>query len=274
MTTFDAPEMPKGSPGASGDTALRCFTCGYNLTGAVNNRCPECGSDFDRDTILAQRAGEGPPSPVPIWDERRVNGICLAYFQIAWRVMFRPGPLARRFLPNPDWSSARVLGRCSYGIAAALTLAGALISQSEIVGRILLSIAWLVGAYTTERAASIVFPNHRCVERPNPRARSNWTRTLVGLGSCFLVINAIIIAGGFMNPATPVDLVPPGAMLLFVVACLWWWMALFVVSVNAAGWRGCVTLITLPLAAGIGFGVGALTFFMACVLTFRGDIFN
>ena len=35
---------------------LLCPTCGYNLTGLKGTRCPECGSEFTLDAILAGQA--------------------------------------------------------------------------------------------------------------------------------------------------------------------------------------------------------------------------
>jgi hypothetical protein len=45
---------------SSGRDAVTCPTCGYNLTGLKESRCPECGSQFTLDQILAaqrDRAG-------------------------------------------------------------------------------------------------------------------------------------------------------------------------------------------------------------------------
>ena len=39
--------------GASGSSAVACPTCGYNLTGLGEARCPECGSRFTLDELLA-----------------------------------------------------------------------------------------------------------------------------------------------------------------------------------------------------------------------------
>ncbi len=39
--------------GAAGGSAVACPTCGYNLTGLGEARCPECGSRFTLDELLA-----------------------------------------------------------------------------------------------------------------------------------------------------------------------------------------------------------------------------
>jgi predicted Zn-ribbon and HTH transcriptional regulator len=37
----------------SGIDAIACLNCGYNLTGLNEARCPECGSRFTLDQIVA-----------------------------------------------------------------------------------------------------------------------------------------------------------------------------------------------------------------------------
>jgi hypothetical protein len=41
------------------DEALHCLTCGYNLTGLPENRCPECGEPFDPAELTFLRSGRG-----------------------------------------------------------------------------------------------------------------------------------------------------------------------------------------------------------------------
>lgn len=38
------------------EPAIHCPTCGYNLTGLPENRCPECGTAFKRDQLILDRA--------------------------------------------------------------------------------------------------------------------------------------------------------------------------------------------------------------------------
>ena len=44
--------------GASGRQNISCPTCGYNLTGLAEARCPECGSKFTLDELLTAQPGQ------------------------------------------------------------------------------------------------------------------------------------------------------------------------------------------------------------------------
>jgi hypothetical protein len=39
----------------SGASAITCPTCGYNLTGLSESRCPECGAKFTLDELMASQ---------------------------------------------------------------------------------------------------------------------------------------------------------------------------------------------------------------------------
>ncbi len=41
--------------GGAGSSAVTCPTCGYNLTGLAEARCPECGTRFTLDELLASQ---------------------------------------------------------------------------------------------------------------------------------------------------------------------------------------------------------------------------
>lgn len=88
------------------DSGLRCLSCEYNLTGVESDRCPECGEAFDREYLLAVRAGKLEPLPVPIWDKRDKIGFVRAYVQTALQIWFRPRRFVETFPLCPDLRSS------------------------------------------------------------------------------------------------------------------------------------------------------------------------
>jgi DNA-directed RNA polymerase subunit RPC12/RpoP len=52
-TAAERAERVKGS----GKSGVTCPTCGYNLTGLSESRCPECGSKFTLDELMALQVG-------------------------------------------------------------------------------------------------------------------------------------------------------------------------------------------------------------------------
>jgi DNA-directed RNA polymerase subunit RPC12/RpoP len=45
--------------GAAGGSSVACPTCGYNLTGLAEARCPECGGRFTLDELFAAQPARG-----------------------------------------------------------------------------------------------------------------------------------------------------------------------------------------------------------------------
>jgi hypothetical protein len=43
---------------ASGKSAVACPKCGYNMTGLTESRCPECGTKFTLDELMAAQVHE------------------------------------------------------------------------------------------------------------------------------------------------------------------------------------------------------------------------
>jgi len=54
------------------DRSPHCGICGYNLTGRASDRCPECGTPLNDDTL-----SEGPPSRMR-WGHFLAGAILLA----------------------------------------------------------------------------------------------------------------------------------------------------------------------------------------------------
>src|SRR5438876_11478595 len=69
------------------DISLLCGSCGYDLRGAVSDRCPQCGRRFDRDHLIAKL--------IP-WEQRRFIGRTRAYLRTVRLVCFRPSLVAEK----------------------------------------------------------------------------------------------------------------------------------------------------------------------------------
>lgn len=65
-----------------------CESCGYNLRGLTENRCPECGREFDPIRL--------PRARIP-WLRRKEIGLVAAYFQTVWKVLVHPRQFAGEF---------------------------------------------------------------------------------------------------------------------------------------------------------------------------------
>ena len=70
-----------------------CESCGYNLRGLDECRCPECGSEFDPNA---------PPIARIPWLRRSQIGAWRAYWQTVFAVTFHPIRFARE-TTKPVW---------------------------------------------------------------------------------------------------------------------------------------------------------------------------
>ncbi|MBP7936872.1 MAG: hypothetical protein KA354_19700 [Phycisphaerae bacterium] len=94
---ISSPHQPPDleTPHTPGDSGLCCPHCEYNLTGLTENRCPECGLQFDPDEL--RRLLSGQPQPIPDWDGRHGPGLFLAFFRVCWTTWFHPIRFSRTF---------------------------------------------------------------------------------------------------------------------------------------------------------------------------------
>src|SRR4051794_13859762 len=63
-----------------------CQTCGYNLRGLAEARCPECGEPFNPTAAVGAH--------IP-WLQRSIIGTWNAYWQTVMLAMFHPTKLGR-----------------------------------------------------------------------------------------------------------------------------------------------------------------------------------
>jgi len=98
---------------ATQDSGLECLNCGYNLTGLIENRCPECGTAFD-PVELRRLCGPEPTWATP-WDEPGRKDRFLATWTLA---SLKPRLLARTFPRQHNPIAATSYALCCYFLAA------------------------------------------------------------------------------------------------------------------------------------------------------------
>jgi hypothetical protein len=108
--------MPQGEPPTEApvvnDTGMRCLVCDYNVTGLSENRCPECGTEFDPD--LLRRVAAGQPIPCTPWDTR---GGFVGFWQTWWMSLVKPWRLADNFAPRHNVRRAAAYTLICYSLA-------------------------------------------------------------------------------------------------------------------------------------------------------------
>jgi len=58
-------------------TGFRCRTCGYDLRGQKEGRCPECGAEFELEALAAHRVA-GTPAPKRVRTAWRITALVIA----------------------------------------------------------------------------------------------------------------------------------------------------------------------------------------------------
>jgi hypothetical protein len=265
-----------GDAGRAEDTGLRCPRCEYNLTGLVEDRCPECGEAFDRAELRARAAGR--PAPIPYWDERDRIGVVRAFWRLSVMVCFRPGALARGFpwRYRSDsliayWFAVRLAAVLIGGTWFLLSMpfSGPWVPSDLVLAPLLLSVAYVLGTLVCEALLVAAFallakPRVRLPPRLDLSVSSSWWG-VVGVHGAFLPIQTLIIGGllfvGTVSEDGARRMAWYGLVLGPMIVWFWWWGALAVnVYLRSRGGVGSIVAVGLiPVAALIGIGTGLMS---------------
>ncbi len=93
----------------TGDEGLRCPNCEYNLTGLVEETCPECGTPFDRRRLITKIHAR--LHSIPIWGERNSRGWIRSFIWTLIEIWIHPVRFSSRFPTSPNKSDARLFSR-------------------------------------------------------------------------------------------------------------------------------------------------------------------
>lgn len=258
------------------DSGLRCSACEYNLTGVVENRCPECGTAFNREQLLAMLAGA--PAPIPIWDDTSQH-VAVRFIKICLLTWFYPTKVGRMFPRRPSRASARrfrwAVVAPAFAIAVVSTLVVSGAEPAGLVVVVLGSIPVLVGVLVCEAIlAAMMSDQQPAVSTTAPHANDldaydEWGG-LIGLFRSFLLLQVLVVTATLLAEMSfrPSPWIAVPGILMFVVP-FWWWGAL-----SAAVWvrpapRGSkiVMLVLLPgivaFSVFVGGAVAVIVFSIA-----------
>ncbi len=132
-------------------TALYCPACGYDLRHTEEPRCPECGSAFDRNTLIVSR--------IP-WVHRRELGRVTAWWRTMTLAIFSPNKLAQEVALPVSWVDASrfrwvTIWGVSIGIA---TISSVLYRWADLTSFRVDCSAWLYAGTPFASSTTIIYP--------------------------------------------------------------------------------------------------------------------
>lgn len=205
---------------------MRCPICEYNLTGVVEDRCPECGRRFNRKRLAALAAGGS--APIPVWDERerplsaRFATMCL----LTW---FRPARVGRTFPQRYSIRSARrfralVVLAGTIGAGLVLNLAE---PRTEFIGAMFVGLVGGVGgAVVFERLFAAVLAGFVAPRSPSQvKDTSESWHGLVGMFRTFGLLEALAAAAALRLTQTPWFSAAAGLTVAAIYVIPFWWAA-------------------------------------------------
>ncbi|UCG34058.1 MAG: hypothetical protein JSU68_05360 [Phycisphaerales bacterium] len=256
-------EPPPEAPLVS-DSGMRCLVCDYNVTGLRENRCPECGTEFDPD--LLRRVAAGQPIPCTPWDTR----VGFVGFWQTWAMsLFTPWRLADNFAPRHNVRRAVAFTAICYSLAGGTfaycvlwiglrtgTVDDALgLVSAVLVGAVFA--CWLCETLTSAALALLVKPT--CA-----KSRYHFWRGIAHYTSGFTLLTAAWGACGFYwntwSSGAFISLWFPAAVIF-----LWWVLALLktILRRNDSGLRAVLACLVVPV---LGFGAILVGYWSAIIV--------
>jgi hypothetical protein len=264
-------DQPQDSSSPTQDTSLRCLHCEYNLTGLTENRCPECGEEFDPDQLRRIAAGE--PMPAAPWDAGRTAA---RFVETCVLVALQPRKFALRFPPCHDAENALGYSCVCYFCATVLfvTLAmPALVPSDAPVLRVTIPVS--IGAVFASWICEMVLAGVLALLiRPGgaPRRYHFW-RGLTHYASGFLMLTGIwgAVALLFSVPGAAVTEGEFFGLFASAAFVFCWWTAVMCAMIVSRSQPGVGRVLGCFLVPALGVGAIFLGIF-ASVAIVTGSI--
>jgi hypothetical protein len=248
------------------DSGLRCLRCNYNLTGVADNRCPECGTTFERRHIEAILAGA--PTPIPIWEDPGVS-LPIRFIRMCLATWFTPWRVGRTFPSRYGLNSAVSFRWLATAVALGVYFVGSIgwLTSDGYARSAAWAVGFILGVSTCEALIASVYVLAVA-------ELSDASGGIIGMFRSFMILSTTVLGLGraWGVPKHAYGMLSGNDLLAFSAGCLflWWWAALgtgiMMIRAREGAARRIVVLALIPTAAAVAVGVGGLGAVVAKVI--------
>jgi hypothetical protein len=256
------------------DVRIYCPDCDYVLTGLTENRCPECGREFDAERL---RRWAGQPGLALTFSPRESGRERLLPFFLS--AFFSPSRLARRIPPNVDYGEAggyamgiRLLAGLVVPIVLLVLLAILTGSDGPVKFMGFLVLPLMLASFLCELAmAGLLARLAEPLAVPRDARFAFW-RTLCRCFAVFLLANvtlillAVLLVGTADVVGVHLFFIPWLPVIFYAIPLVMfvWWSAALGRAVRARGLEGAgrtAAILLIPF-------VGLASVFLGVLITF------
>ena len=250
-TAENAP--PGAEASALMDSGLCCPRCDYNLTGLPHDRCPECGTPFDRQRMIAWATR--PNQPI-LYDHQPFVG-ALRVIPIS---LFRPRRIGRELAARCDPLEIGLYSLVAKLLAGVIILAAARqpfhphwVAPALVICVVVVCLAKGVESLIGALLAQFVVPRGVPLRFHRYRFWRNLCRCfafhLVISSALWIVIDILAFHGG-----------PIPILIVIAASLLWWWYNLSraICSRGVPSHGQVVVILLIPVVGIIAVAAGVL----------------
>jgi len=256
-------------PGNIEEPEIFCPHCDYNLRGLTEQRCPECGNEFDRELLIKRATIPDQPLPYgyPYCEKTSYTKIFLAS-------LFTPARLGRLFPASPASDDARIYSLCVRAIGIcifAILQAFAYASISELFDITFLAIIPAVISFVYEFYFGRLLSKHVVPIKVSPDKRLIFWQALCHcFGTHFACAMILVGVYSVLISRFEIGLIQRGIydwsiiiyLLLFTgLIFVWWWYCLgsAVAARSVPSQKRTAIILLIPIIS-----------FCFCVIIFMG----